>query len=170
MNIDLSEYNLIQPSSIKKKKGSYRMYDIAVEDDNTFYVKLSNTNIILTHNCDGQHIASLLINFFHKWFPHIIKDNRLFKIITPLVACNYGKDRHYFYTSGEFNEFAKNKKITNLTYLKGLGSLSIEDWQYVMNNKILFQIYPDRSAKRYLDIAFGVSANKRKKWLESKIK
>jgi len=115
---------------------------------------------------DGQHISSLIINFFHKWFPHIVKDKRLYKIITPLVACNYGKTRHYFYTTVEFQEFSKNKSVTNLTYLKGLGSLSIEDWKHVMNNKILFQIIPDRSAKRFLDIAFGVSAQKRKKWLE----
>ena len=115
---------------------------------------------------DGQHISSLLINFFHKWFPHIVKDKRLFKIITPLVACNYGKDRRYFYSMEEFQEFSKNKKVQHLTYLKGLGSLSLEDWKYVMNNKVLFQIIPDRSAKKYLEIAFGVSSIKRKKWLQ----
>ena len=117
---------------------------------------------------DGQHISSLIINFFHKWFPHIVQDKRLYKIITPLVACNYGKTRHYFYTLEEFNEFSKNKGVTNLTYLKGLGSLNIEDWVYVMNNKVLFQIIPDRSAKKYLEIAFGTSAQKRKVWLEGK--
>ncbi|HUS50069.1 MAG TPA: toprim domain-containing protein, partial [Candidatus Paceibacterota bacterium] len=116
---------------------------------------------------DGQHISSLLINLFHKWFPHIVKDKRLYKIITPLVACNYGKNRHYFYTLEEFYEFSKNKKVQNLNYLKGLGSLSMEDWTYVMNNKVLFQIVQDRSANRYLDIAFGNSALKRKKWLEN---
>ena len=166
MNIDLSKYKLIQPSSIKKKKGVFEMYDIKVKDDKTFYIKLSEKNTILTHNCDGQHIASLLINFFHKWFPHIVKDRRLFKIITPLVACNYGKDRHYFYSMEDFNEFSKTKKITNLNYLKGLGSLNIEDWLYVMNNKVLFEIVPDRSANKYLDIAFGNNAQKRKKWLQ----
>jgi len=116
---------------------------------------------------DGQHISSLIINFFHKWFPHIVKDKRLYKIITPLIACNYGKDRHYFYTNEEYLEYSKNKKTTNLTYLKGLGSLNMEDWVYVMTNKVLFQIVPDRSAKKYLEIAFGASAQKRKKWLET---
>jgi len=116
---------------------------------------------------DGQHISSLIINFFHKWFPHIIKERKLFKIITPLVTCTHGKDRHYFYSMDDFNEFSRTKKVTNLNYLKGLGSLNIEDWLYVMNNKVLFEIVPDRSAKKYLEIAFGVSAQKRKVWLES---
>ena len=115
---------------------------------------------------DGQHISSLIINFFNKWFPHIVSDKRLYKLLTPLVVCTYGKNRHYFYTSEEFEEFSKNKSITNLNYLKGLGSLNMEDWTYVMNNKILFQIVPDRSANKYLEIVFGSSANKRKKWLE----
>ncbi len=117
---------------------------------------------------DGQHISSLIINLFHKWFPHIVKDKRLFKIITPLVACSYGKERLYFYTMEEFQEYSKTKKVQNVTYLKGLGSLNMEDWIYVMNNKMLFQIVPDRSAKKYLDIAFGSSSQKRKTWLEGK--
>jgi hypothetical protein len=37
-----------------------------------------------------------------------------------------------------------------------------------MNNKTLFSFMNDRSANRFLDIAFGDSANRRKKWLEGK--
>jgi topoisomerase-4 subunit B len=137
-----------------------------IEPDNLKQSVFDKIIIAADEDPDGQHISSLIINFFHKWFPHIVKDKRLYKIITPLVACNYGKDRHYFYSMEEFNEFTRTKKVSNLTYLKGLGSLNIEDWLYVMNNKVLFQIVPDRSAKKYLDIAFGASALKRKKWLE----
>ena len=56
--------------------------------------------------------------------------------------------------------------MQHVTYLKGLGSLNIGDWVYVMNNKVLFQRIPDRSAKKYLEMAFGTSSAKRKKWLE----
>jgi DNA gyrase/topoisomerase IV subunit B len=55
-----------------------------------------------------------------------------------------------------------------VNYLKGLGSLSIEDWKYVMNNKILLKIIDDRSAKRFLNIAFGDSTALRKEWLAKK--
>jgi len=166
MNIDLSKHKLIQPDSIKKKREKYTMYDIEVKDDKSFYIKLSDDNIILTHNCDGQHIASLIINFFQKWFPHIVKNKKLFQIITPLVVCNYGKERKYFYSLEEFNEFSKNHKVSHVNYLKGLGSLNLDDWKYVMDNKVFFQIVPDRGAKKYLEIAFGSSAQKRKKWLQ----
>lgn len=125
-------------------------------------------NIIIAadEDPDGQHIAALVINFFHKWFPDIIKEGRLLKLTTPLVVCDYKDGRKYFYTLGEFAKFSKNKKLYGVNYLKGLGSLDIDDWQYVMNNKVLFNIVDDRSAKKFLDIAFGDSAKKRKDWLE----
>jgi topoisomerase-4 subunit B len=115
---------------------------------------------------DGQHISSLIINLFHRWFPHIIDDGHLFKLVTPLVVCDEGKTRKYFQTLEEFENYSRGKKLSGVNYLKGLGSLNPEDWEYVMKNKILFQIVDDRSSNKFLDIAFGDSSNKRKKWLE----
>ena len=116
---------------------------------------------------DGSHIASLIINLFHKWFPDVVKEGRLFKLITPLVTCDEGKNRKYFQTLLEFEEYSKTKKLSNINYLKGLGSLSLDDWKWVMTNKTLFQITEDRSSNKFLEIAFGESADKRKSWLSS---
>ena len=139
----------IEPSS--KQGPTYKKIVIATDEDP-----------------DGQHISSLIINLFNKWFPHIIEDCKLYRLVTPLVVCNDGSKRKYFYSLEDFNNELKIKKLTNINYLKGLGSLSIEDWQYVMDNKMLFSITNDRSATKYLEIAFGDSSNKRKKWLEGK--
>jgi DNA gyrase/topoisomerase IV subunit B len=116
---------------------------------------------------DGHHISSLIIQLFHRWFPHIINDGRLFKLVSPLVVCDEGKGRQYFQTLGEFENLAKTKKLSNINYLKGLGSLNEVDWEYVMHNKTFFQIVDDRSANKFLEIAFGESSLKRKKWLEN---
>lgn len=124
--------------------------------------------IATDEDADGQHISSLIISFFHKWFPQIIEQKRLYRIITPLVACDVAKKRKYFYTTEEFSEFSRTNATSNVKYLKGLGSLSIQDWEYVMENKTLFSIINDRSADRYLEIAFGDSSLKRKIFLEGK--
>ena len=168
MNIDLSQYRLVQPTNIKKIKEKRTMYDITVKDNNTFFIFLSDYTQVLSHNCDGQHITSLIINFFYKWFPHIIDNKTLYKLITPLVSCDVGKERKYFYTLEDFNEYVKTNKVSNTKYLKGLGSLSLRDWQYVMENKMYFSIINDRSSKKFLDIAFGDNANRRKSWLAGK--
>ena len=124
--------------------------------------------IATDEDADGQHISSLIISFFHRWFPHIIESKKLFRIITPLVSCDHNKDRLYFYTLDEFQEFLKENKMTNPKYLKGLGSLSLKDWEYVMSHKTLFSIIDDRSANKFLEIAFGESTQKRKDFLSGK--
>jgi topoisomerase IV subunit B len=115
---------------------------------------------------DGQHICSLIISFFHKWFPQIIEKKKLYRLVTPLVVCDVDKKRKYFHTLEEFSEFVKTNKVTNINYLKGLGSLSPEDWDHVMKNRTFFSIINDRSAGKFLEIAFGDNANRRKKWLQ----
>jgi topoisomerase-4 subunit B len=127
-------------------------------------------NIIIAadEDPDGQHIAALIVNFLYKWFPYIITEGRLFKLVTPLVVCDYKSTKKYFYSLEEFHNFSGNRKLSGVTYLKGLGSLSIEDWEWVMSHKVLFNISEDRSTKKFLDMAFGDSSQKRKNWLEGK--
>lgn len=131
--------------------------------------KCSFANVIIATDFDPDgigHIASLLINLFYKWFPEVIGNSKLHILITPLISVDIGKDRKYFYSMAEWVEFVeKETNYKNVRYLKGLGSLSIDDWQSVMNDRKLFKIKNDRSAGKYMEIAFGTNADKRKQWL-----
>jgi DNA gyrase/topoisomerase IV subunit B len=168
MNIDLSKYKLVQPSHIRKVKNKKIMYDLSIKKNPTFHILLGEDRL-LTHNCDGQHITALVINFFHKWFPYIIKEGRLKRLVTPLVAADHGnKGRKYFYSLKDFSDYKKKYKVSNIAYLKGLGSLSVEDWEYVMNNRVLFELENDDKTSESLEMAFGNSSQKRKTWLEGK--
>lgn len=119
---------------------------------------------------DGSHIASLLINLFFKWFKFIIEQEKLHILITPLISVDIGKKRKYFYSLKEYAEFnTTNEKYTNKRYLKGLGSLSKQDWEVVMAVRNSFKIYNDRSAQKYLEMAFGESSKTRKQFLEGKM-
>jgi DNA gyrase/topoisomerase IV subunit B len=135
--------------------------------------KCSFANIAISTDWDPDgigHIASLVINLFYKWFPQVIEQGRLHILITPLVSAEVKNKRQYFYSLHEWAEFEKSgTAYKNVRYLKGLGSLSIEDWEKVMAERKMFKIRVDRSAAKYIDIAFGNSADKRKKWLEGRI-
>jgi len=128
------------------------------------------TNVVIATDWDPDgigHIASLVINLFYKWFPHVITDGKLNILITPLASADIGKERKYFYSLQDIGEFEKSKTAhKNMRYLKGLGSLAIQDWEVIMKNRNMFKIRADRSAAKYMDIAFGTSSGKRKKWLE----
>jgi DNA topoisomerase-2 len=135
--------------------------------------KCSFSNIAISTDWDPDgigHIASLVINLFYKWFPQVIEQGKLHILITPLVSAEVKNKRQYFYSLNEWSEFEKSgTAYKNVRYLKGLGSLSIEDWQTVMSERKMFKVRVDRSAAKYMDIAFGNSSDRRKKWLEGRI-
>jgi DNA gyrase/topoisomerase IV subunit B len=113
---------------------------------------------------DGGHITSLLVNLFFKWFPYIIDEGRLFRLRIPLLSVGE-KNKEYFFDKNEFDQYQKGKRPTNIRFLKGLGSLSEDDWEIIMSNKQLLQIRRDDNSKNYLEMAFGRDSAPRKKWL-----
>jgi DNA gyrase/topoisomerase IV subunit B len=113
---------------------------------------------------DGAHITSLLINLFWNWFPWMIKEGRVHFLETPLVTTG-DRSKKYYYSLDEFKK-AKGDK-SNVRYLKGLGSLSEEDWDYVMRNRRIIALKEDSSTKKSLEMAFGNSSDLRKKWLSA---
>lgn len=113
---------------------------------------------------DGSHITSLLINLFYKWFPTVIRNKRLSSLKIPLVSVGDGKKRKYYW---DMEDFKAAKPTGNIRYLKGLGSLSLEDWEWVMNRKDFVGIDENSDSKEKLEMAFGDSAEARKKWLSN---
>jgi len=138
-----------------------------LEPHNGKNCEFANVAIATDWDPDGiGHIASLVINLFYKWFPQVIEDGKLNILITPLVSNDAHKERQYFYSLEEFSNYEKSgQPLKGVRYLKGLGSLSIQDWEIVMASRAMFRVKVDRSAGKYMDIAFGLNADKRKKWL-----
>lgn len=120
---------------------------------------------------DGQHITSLLINLFYRWFPYVIQKKKLATLMKPLVSCEIDgrRERKYFYSLKEFEKYSatSQKKPKNVRYLKGLGSNDIKDWEWIFNNMQVMYFREDTQSMRFLDIAFGTSAQKRKDWLQT---
>jgi topoisomerase-4 subunit B len=141
---------------------------LGLDIDSTKSATFKNVIIATDRDPDGiGHIASLVINFFHKWFPHVITEKKLHILDLPLYTLDKGKKRNYFFTSSEYNAYRERWGGTNVRYLKGLGSLSFDDWEYVFGNMKVYTLRADARANHYLNVAFGKSAQLRKKWLES---
>ncbi len=87
--------------------------------------------IIMTDaDVDGAHIASLLITFFHKQMPSLIRAGRLYLAMPPLYRVTAGKDSIYArddahkdaLLNGEF----KGRKV-DISRFKGLGEMMPAD-------------------------------------------
>jgi topoisomerase-4 subunit B len=113
------------------------------------------------------HIASLIMNLFHKWFPNVIRQGKLYILQTPLLSVEENRKTKYFYSMRDFESFNAQKKPSNVRYLKGLGSLSRADWEHVFGDMRLHRITEDSRGPKMLEMAFGINASLRKKWLQS---
>lgn len=114
---------------------------------------------------DGSHIRGLIINFFWKWFPEIIKSNKLYFLDTPIVKAQINKKVKYFFDLGDFNKLTV--PVTDIKYFKGLGSLNREDWKYVFSDlkKNIILIQDDSKTDKMINMFFGDNSESRKRWL-----
>jgi DNA gyrase/topoisomerase IV subunit B len=115
---------------------------------------------------DGSHITALLISLFYNWFPWIIERKMLYFLETPLISTGE-KSKTYFYSLQDFKDASAKKKMSSVRYLKGLGSLSLDDWEFVMKNKKITNIIKDKKSGQMLEMAFGKESGPRKIWLSS---
>jgi DNA gyrase/topoisomerase IV subunit B len=134
--------------------------------------KTSYKNIIIATDYDPDgigHIASLLINFFYRWYPKVIEDGKIFIMKVPLVSYGIGKKKHYIYSLKDWDKYQEDPKSNkiNKRYLKGLGALSDEDWEHVFSNLHLMRINSTSESMKILDMAFNKDTTPRKEWLDS---
>lgn len=99
-------------------------------------------NVVISSDADidGDAICGLLLNMFHKFYPSLLTQGRIFRAITPLLTCKFKKGKTKetltFYNLAEFNAFAEKNKdiISDVRYKKGLGSLENDEFRDMMHN------------------------------------
>jgi len=124
---------------------------------------------------DGSHIKGLLINFFHFWWPDLLKEGGFVKeFVTPIVKVAKAGNTVTFFTLNELEEWkAKNDdgKGWSMKYYKGLGtSTAAEAKQYFADmekHRLAFE-WKSNKCGESIDMAFSKSrADDRKMWMNS---
>jgi DNA topoisomerase-2 len=107
--------------------------------------------IILTdQDVDGYHIKGLIMNFFHHFFPSLIKLNFIHSLATPIVKAIKGKDTKTFYNLTQYEDW-KSKIDMNtwhIKYYKGLGTSNRDEAKEYFNdleNKLIKYTWANKS-------------------------
>ena len=119
--------------------------------------------ILADADFDGFSIAALLVNFFSNW-KELFDDGRILFIKSPIVIAKKGKQVKRYYDLKDFHDDALDNKW-RIEYNKGLGSLSVEEYNLMINDPVTETIDYDSGADSSLETAFGKNSAPRKQWL-----
>lgn len=140
--------------------------------------KMRYHNVIIASDADvdGSAIANLLITWFWVLMPEVIKQGRLFRMLSPLYEIIVSKDEVYYCVNAQEKEDIENKlkkenkEIKKINRFKGLGETS-EDilFEVGMNpetRKIAQITIEDvEKAEEIINLISGDDADARKEWI-----
>ncbi|MFH1585775.1 MAG: DNA topoisomerase (ATP-hydrolyzing) subunit B [archaeon] len=96
-------------------------------------LRYSKVIIMTDADVDGEHIKTLLLTFFFRFMPDLIKNGTVFVALPPLYRIRKRGDR-YVYSDKELKKATEKLGAVNVTRFKGLGEMSSNQlWDTTMN-------------------------------------
>jgi DNA topoisomerase II len=127
--------------------------------------------IMTDQDHDGSHIKGLLMNFFHTFWPSLLKKGFLCCLATPLLKITKRGDTKSFYSQAEFEVWRESGAVTagwSVKYYKGLGTSTPQEAREWFKDLFDMKYEWDDGSDDAICLAFAKKrADDRKKWLET---
>lgn len=130
--------------------------------DNMDYAKVAT---LADADHDGNHISGLLLAFFYRFWPRLFTEGRVVITRTPIMISTKGGKTEWFYSYDDAREFKKKNTGWHHRYIKGLASLTEEEYDVIINQPRFDQIAIDNP--KWFNVMFGKDSEPRKQWLKA---
>ena len=143
---------------------------------NDFDISKLNYNkiIIMTDaDVDGAHIATLLLTFFYRFFPDLIREGHIYIAIPPLYRVGEGKNIKYLYSDDELTKYRKtHQNKFMIQRYKGLGEMDADQlYETTMDpdNRVLKQVSINSivEANQLTQTLMGTEVAPRREYIET---
>ncbi len=149
------------------------------EDFNVEKLRYGRVLLLTDADVDGAHIRTLLLTFFYRYMPDLIREKRLYIAQPPLFRLDYRKQVEYFYPEPNVREeqllaralakYPEPDKVVVQRY-KGLGEMNAEQlWETTMNpaNRTLLLVTSEdaAAADQTFDMLMGPAVPPRRKFI-----
>ena len=132
--------------------------------------------IIMTDaDVDGEHIRTLLLTLFYRYFRPLIDGGHIYAAQPPLYSVKHGKTIKYVLDDNELNDYVNSlpeKTKYEVGRMKGLGEMDPEELRETtmgISNRILKQITMDDvlAADEVFQLLMGEDVEPRRKFIEN---
>ncbi|MCL2521987.1 MAG: DNA topoisomerase IV subunit B [Erysipelotrichales bacterium] len=157
------------------------IYTIGADFGEDFDIKKCNYNkvIIMTDaDTDGAHIQVLLLMFFFRFMPDLIRHGKLYLAMPPLYKISKKTSKkdvsEYAWTEDDFQRLLKEHPNSTIQRFKGLGEMNADQlFDTTMNpktrNLIRINIDDFNEAEKQMTILMGDNSEIRKEWIENNV-
>ena len=148
--------------------------DLTKKDDESQVIEFDKIVIATDADVDGINIASMLMGWWYKLCPSLYKQHKIYRLNTPIVIIEDAKEniKKWFFNLDNFKkwEATNNDKKLKIVYLKGLGSLSTSQLDYIIKQQgfesLLEEYTLDDMSDEYFKNWLGPDAEPRKKYMK----
>lgn len=138
-------------------------------DEDMDNLRYNNIVIATDADVDGMHIRMLLMTFFLKFFPDLVKAGHVYILQTPLFRVRNKKQTIYCYSEQERDEnVVKLGKDAEITRFKGLGEISPDEFRYFIGKDIKLDpiiLNKESGVGTVLDFFMGKNTQERQNYI-----
>ena len=114
---------------------------------------------------DGYAIVCLVLTFFYKYYPELIRQGKIYWARTPLFSVEVKGKTYYAYTEEELAKLPKGKVSRN----KGLGEISAKEMKETLfdnqDGYVQFTMEDATAAAYYFNLLLGENVKGRREYI-----
>jgi topoisomerase-4 subunit B len=132
-------------------------------------LRYNNIVIATDADVDGMHIRLLLLAFFLKLFPDVVRSGHVYVLQTPLFRVRNKKETIYCYSEEEkVNAIRKLGNKPEITRFKGLGEIDPKEFKGFIGKSIRLEpvvLNPNSNIDDIIDFYMGLNTQERQNFI-----